>query len=182
MNLLPGLFHFYIPSFLKKKGLKELFISTAAAFNKRIPSLKGLSFENSLLKYALFTKEEVEKYIVDGGDPLNLHKGLNEHAILFGKKLRKIFFIKSFKKAVSIFELLYSFIGIDLKISGEGEISVKKCFFSNYYTPNVCAIISAIDSGVFEGISGGCRIEFRQRITEGNDCCKARIILKDRVL
>jgi hypothetical protein len=181
MYLLLRIFHSFIPSILKKKGLEELFICTAAAFNQNPPALKGISYNKSLSMYAQFTKDEVEKYILGGGDLLNLQKELNKHAVIFGQKLRKLFSIRTYKKTLYVFGQLYSFIGIDLKFSGNEELSVKKCFFSNYYTPQVCAIVSAIDSGVFEGLSGECRIEFRQRITEGQECCNASILIKDNV-
>jgi hypothetical protein len=181
LKILFGIFYFYFPSFLKKKGLKELFISTAKAYNKNIPSLKGISFKKSLQIYAQFTKSEVENYISDGGDIGILQKEFNKHAVILGQKIRTKLLINTYSRAVSFFELLYHFIDIDLKISEQGEVTVKQCYFSDYYNPQICEIISAIDTGVFEGLTGGCKIEFYQRITGGHNCCKAKIFLKDNV-
>lgn len=49
---------FYIPEFIKKKKLNELFSLTADAFQSELPELKGLSFAERLAGYALFTKEQ----------------------------------------------------------------------------------------------------------------------------
>lgn len=52
------------------------------------------------------------------------------------------------------------------------KLKVKKCFFSEYYKPDTCALASLMDSGVIEGLYGRGRLQFSQRITEGCDCCK----------
>jgi hypothetical protein len=48
----------YIPEFIKRKKLSELFCLTADAFQSELPEIMGLTFEECLLKYALFTKEQ----------------------------------------------------------------------------------------------------------------------------
>jgi len=65
--------------------------------------------------------------------------------------------------------------GIGIAVSGElpGKITLPGCFFSDYYTPSVCALMSNMDSGVVGGVMGGGRLFFSERITEGRSCCKA---------
>jgi hypothetical protein len=37
----------------------------------------------------------------------------------------------------------------------------------------VCALVSALDRGLLAGLTCGGELEFRQRITEGADSCRA---------
>ena len=53
-----------------------------------------------------------------------------------------------------------------------GEIKVSSCYFSRFYTPEQCALMSYMDSGIIAGILGGGKIEFTERITEGCGGCK----------
>jgi hypothetical protein len=69
---------------------------------------------------------------------------------------------------------LYGMIGIDFRGSPDGEVRVTSCLFSNYYTPSVCLLISALDEGLLSGLSGGGTLTFTRRLTEGHLCCEAR--------
>ena len=73
-------------------------------------------------------------------------------------------------------KILYEMLGIEFLDTGQGTITIPKCFFSQYYTDQICQLISALDEGVLAGLSGGGRLDFSQRLTEGNDCCKAQFI------
>jgi hypothetical protein len=75
-------------------------------------------------------------------------------------------------------ELVYKIIRIDLQGGPEGHILIRKCFFSHYYSYEVCRVISSLDEGLLAGISGGGRLKFDQRITEGHDCCRARLLFE----
>jgi len=56
-------------------------------------------------------------------------------------------------------------------------VTVKRCYFSQFYSGSVCDLISALDDGVFSGLSGGGRLVFSERLTEGNACCRAKLRL-----
>lgn len=68
---------------------------------------------------------------------------------------------------------LYRNIGILMDGHLPGEIKVSSCYFSRFYTPEQCALMSYMDSGIIAGILGGGKIEFTERITEGCGGCKA---------
>ena len=68
---------------------------------------------------------------------------------------------------------LYRNIGILMDGHLPGEVTVSSCFFSRFYTPEQCALMSYMDSGMIAGILGGGKIEFTERITEGCGGCKA---------
>jgi choline dehydrogenase-like flavoprotein len=70
--------------------------------------------------------------------------------------------------------VLYRGLGIDLKGSADGQIIIRRCFFARFYTPRVCALVSALDQGLMAGLAGGGELDFTQRLTEGACCCRAR--------
>ena len=54
-----------------------------------------------------------------------------------------------------------------------GEVVVTDCYFSRYYTPEQCAVMSSVDSGIIAGLCGGGTLTFTERITEGCSRCRA---------
>lgn len=162
----------YIPEFIKRKKLKDLFRLTADAFEVGLPELKGLSYNDCLSKYALFTKEQVEVYLKSGLPFEEVKQRLYQNSLVFGKKLRKSLHITTWENAVKALEVIYMLIGIDFKYGRHGEIIVRKCFFSKYYSGEVCRLISSLDEGLASGLSGGGRLCFNQRITECCSRCK----------
>ena len=70
-------------------------------------------------------------------------------------------------------KILYRMLKIEFNGSAEGEVVIRHCFFSPYYTPEVCRIISALDEGLLSGLSNGGQMVFKERITEGKTCCLA---------
>jgi len=70
--------------------------------------------------------------------------------------------------------LLYGTMGIDFRGSDDGNILIGKCAFSDFYESRTCALISALDEGLLAGLAGGGRLEFSERITDGQSRCRAR--------
>jgi len=179
MNLRLLALKIYIPSFIKKKKLEQLFDIVANAFGKPIPSLKGLSYKERLKAFALYTSKEAEKRIQAGQDPEGIKKRLFKNASILGQRLRKDLGIRSTREVMEMSSILYQILGIDFEGDASGEVTIKKCFFSDYYSPQVCQIISSLDEGVAAGLSGGGKLSFSGRITEGKDCCKARLAMPE---
>jgi hypothetical protein len=71
--------------------------------------------------------------------------------------------------------MVYGLLDIDLRGTRDGRITVRRCAFSDVYSAEICRLISALDAGLLAGLSGGDRLEFTQRITEGAPCCLARL-------
>jgi hypothetical protein len=161
-----------MPEFIKKKKLYELSLLTADAFQSELPELKGLSFAECLSKYALFTKEQAESYLQSGRPLEEVKHRLYQNSCIFGQKLRKSLHIVTWEEAVTVLKAIYKLIGIDFQYDRQGEIIIKQCFFSKYYSGEVCRLISSLDEGIAAGLSGGGRLCFNQRITEGGSCCK----------
>lgn len=164
----------YVPGFIKLRQLRELFKITAKAFGTPMPSLSGLGLDACLEQYALFTRENANTTIAHKAEiPTKDH--LYQGAYGLGCKIRAEFRINTLEEALRMSELVYKIIRIDLQGGPECRILIRKCFFSRYYSGEVCRVISSLDEGLLAGISGGGKLRFDQRITEGYDCCRARL-------
>ncbi|HYF83377.1 MAG TPA: hypothetical protein VEB00_10165 [Clostridia bacterium] len=161
----------YIPGFIKRKKLNELFCLTGYAFQSEPSEITGLSFEECLLKYALFTKEQAESYLQSRGPIEEVKNRLYQNSYIFGQNLRKSLHIATWEEAITALKVIYKLIGIDFQCDRQGEIIIKQCYFSKYYSEGVCNLISSLDEGLAAGLSGG-RLCFYERITEGGSCCK----------
>jgi hypothetical protein len=181
MNLVLKIADLYIPPFIRKKGLKNLFALTASSFGCDVPATAGLSFEESLTAYARFTNTSAERCKSTGKDPAAIQERLYSKAYEFGKTLRKLLRISTPQELMMACKILYRTIGIDFHGSQNGEITIPRCFFSKYYSAPTCRLISSIDAGILAGLSGGNTLTFSQRITEGFEACKARLAPKERV-
>ncbi|MCD7824988.1 MAG: hypothetical protein LUH14_03385 [Clostridiaceae bacterium] len=123
--------------------------------------------------YAQFTAEEAVRVIQNGDDLETLRQTLYQMAYNLGSHLRRWLSPKDEKECLAIVTLLYRNIGIQIEEEAPGTFCVRKCFFSDFYTPEVCSVISGIDRGIFAGIYRGGKLVFRERITEGCDVCRA---------
>jgi hypothetical protein len=173
MNPMLALLRLYTPGWLKKGQLKELFECTAAAFGAEAPATVGLSFDERLLEYARFTAAQAEAAMRRGDDPEALRDRLYRNAYQLGRKLRKRLRVSSAEEAMAATRILYRALRIELHGPAEGEIEVRRCLFSQFYSSQVCQVVSALDAGVVAGLSDGGRLAFYQRITEGRDRCRA---------
>ncbi|MCD8197276.1 MAG: hypothetical protein LUE24_08990 [Lachnospiraceae bacterium] len=153
--------------------LRILMWQTAKVFNTEVPKAGGRSASELLKAYAQFTAEEATRAIQNGDNLETLHQKLYQMAYTLGNRLRRWLRPKDEKDCFGIIILLYRNIGIQMEEESSGTICVCKCYFSDFYTPEVCSIISAIDQGIFAGIYQSGKLAFRERITDGCDVCRA---------
>jgi hypothetical protein len=169
MNLYLSLARLGVPDFIKKRKLAELFELTASAFQRELPELKGLSYHEMLNRYAVSSAAWAEAYLPA---PEAVKQRLFKEAVVLGQELRRQFRIKSLTEAMEMSRIIYRLLGIDFRGSADGAICIKSCLFSSYYSPSVCRIIAGLDEGLMAGLTGGDRLMFKQRITEGlPECC-----------
>ena len=171
MSILISLGLLYVPLSIRKKRLNELFQTTADAFHCSPPLLEGLTFDERLSLFAGFTRDEAEKAIAKGNES-EIKKRLYEGAFSLAIELKTTFHANTRKDIMKLARLIYKILKIDFKSKQNGAIVIKQCFFSHYYSSRVCMVISSLDEGLLEGLSGG-EFKFLQRITEGRSCCKA---------
>ncbi len=162
----------YLPEFIRKRKLQLLMDITADAFQSAPPSLQGLSYAAALHCYAIFSGEQAEKTLKNGHQA-EVGARLYENAYKLGRQLQKEFGVKTQSDLTRACRLIYQMINIDYREDAPGRVVIRHCFFSDYYSGAVCSLISALDAGLLGGLSGGGKLEFLQRITEGQICCKA---------
>ncbi|MCD8341452.1 MAG: hypothetical protein LUC87_04755 [Clostridiales bacterium] len=153
--------------------LRILLHQTARAFGVDPPKAAGRSAPKLLKAYAQLTSEEAMRALEHGDDLEALHQKLYQMACALGKHLRRWLRPKDKEDCLAVIILLYRNIGIQIEEEVPGTFCVRKCYFSAFYTPEVCAVISAIDQGIFAGVYQGGTLAFRERITEGHNVCRA---------
>jgi hypothetical protein len=177
MNLRLTLLKRTAPRFLKARLLDELTGATAAGFGSARPRWTGRSFETRLREYARFTADEAGR-VLSANDPLAaeaVKDRLRRQATELGARVRGGLRLRRPAEAVGALAVLYGHLGMDMSAGDEGEIVVRRCLFSDYFTEQVCTMVAALDEGMAAGLSGGGKLEFVERITGGAACCRARI-------
>jgi hypothetical protein len=179
MSLLIKLLPQTLPAFIRQEILKTLFEATAEAFGCPAPAYDRLSYDEYLQAYALFTREQAECALRAGGDISGLQARLYRNAYPLGEKLRRWFGVDTMEEVMELGQILYRAIGVEMRGFPQGGVTVSRCYFSAYYSAPVCGLISALDDGVFSGLSGGGRLAFSERLTEGSTCCRAKLQVEE---
>jgi hypothetical protein len=176
MNLRLLLLKRFVPLSVKTAKIRELFTLTAAAFEVALPDLSGLKYGELLGKYACFTREESNKILKNPRKAAEVRRRLHKSAVAAGLRLKDELNIKNIDEVLAASRIFYRILGIEFFGDTSGNITISKCFFSDYFSAENCGLISAMDEGVAEGLSGG-ELKFTQRITDKRDCCRAKMIL-----
>jgi predicted ArsR family transcriptional regulator len=175
MSLALRLLDGHVPGVVRRAALRALFATTAAGFGCPVPALEGLDADALLRRYAEFTRDQAEAALRDGRDVPALHDRLERGARELGARLRAGLRLHTTEDAMAAARVVYGLLDIDLRGTGRGEITVRRCPFSEVYSAEVCRLVGALDSGLLAGLSGADRLEFTQRITEGAPACLARL-------
>jgi hypothetical protein len=167
----------HTPALVKRQALLLLFRATAAAFQVEMPRLSGLSREQCLLAYARFTADQAGAALRQGGDLSALQERLYQNAYRLGRTAGWLLGSHSVDDVMALGRSLYDVLDIDFHGSDSGEITISRCYFSTFYSPETCRVMSAMDRGLLAGLAGGGELVFIERITEGRPCCRARFTL-----
>lgn len=165
----------HTPPVVKRQALLQLFRATAAAYRCEMPRLGGLSREACLEAYARFTADRAEGALRGEGDPSELHARLYKNAYHLGRRVRRWLHLRRNEDVLAVASFLYSILDIEFQGSAGGEITIGRCYFSSYYSPQVCRLMSAMDRGLLAGLSGGRELVFSGRISEGQPFCSAHL-------
>lgn len=149
-----------------------LLTATAGAFQTAIPFTGGLSCDDCLKLYARFTREQADKSIRQGNES-EVQTRLFQQALRIGRQIKADFNIHTAEDVMRMATIIYKMLKIEFRGDPQGNILIKDCFFSHYYSSGVCRLISSLDEGLLAGLSGGGKLSFSQRITEGKECCRA---------
>lgn len=175
MSLRLFLLNIFLPHKLKEETMRELFEVTARAFQVSPPVLDGLRFNDVLQTYANFTRTAAEQQIGGREDVASVKKRLHDGAFGIGERIRNELRVRSREDALKAARLLYRAIGIDFLCSKVDEVLIRRCYFSHFYSCEVCWIISSLDEGLIAGLTDGGRLWFVSRITEGDNFCLGEI-------
>ena len=157
----------HTPALLVGVQLQILLNLAARAFHAPGKSVWRRAPGQALREYAEFTVGCMRR---GGAEPENLYRS----AFDLGNRLRRLTGFTDAEDAERLIFYLYRNLQIDMDGHLPGEITVRKCYFSGFYAPEQCALMSAVDSGVMSGLLGGGTLTFTRRITEGCGSCAAR--------
>lgn len=173
MNLEGQVMRYYVPEFIRRRALRELFESTAEAFGVPTQAPPRASSGQLLDLYAMFTAEQASIALQSRRDVTPIREKLHASAYTIGTRLRHELNITSTADAMAVARAIYGVLGIDFNGRSPGEVRIDQCFFSCFYSARVCRLMSALDQGLLAGLNGGGRLEFQKRITEGAPHCAA---------
>jgi hypothetical protein len=176
MNIKLFLSQFYVPASYRKRKTAELFNITANAFGVKLAAVLPAESPDALLKrYAEFSKNQAQVILKNRrlveGTKADLFAGARAMGVCLRNELN-LTNDRDFHMATRV---IYKALKIDLEFARNGEIVIKKCFFSGFYSEKICSLMSSLDSGLIAGLSGGLKMSFYQRITERCSCCRAVI-------
>ena len=156
----------YTPAWVVCLEIRILYRTTARAFGVPEKKIPLWSAGQALRDYAAYSARCLMRCKADPGR-------IYREAYRTGERVRRLTGFTEKADLERLVFYLYRNIGILMDGHLPGEIKVSSCYFSRFYTPEQCALMSYMDSGIIAGILGGGKIEFTERITEGCGGCKA---------
>ena len=174
MSLRLALSRLYLPAVIRKRKLTELVHLTARAFDAVPPSLEGLSLDGMLRLFAEYSSEMAERARSRPEGLAEVERRLFGEASRMGREIRRELGVNTPGEAMAAARVLYRSLKIDFRGGPGGDVAIRRCFFSRFYSPTTCRLMSSLDAGVLAGLAGGGGLEFVERITEGSGCCRAR--------
>ena len=178
MSLALRVLKIYAPPAFKRITLLELYRATARAFDVAPPAGLGrLSHAALLESYAVFTKDEAERILPDPGRTALVEERLYRETRALGERLRRALKLRTSGEIMAASKMLYAALGIDFEGREPGEVTIRRCYFSRFYSGQICQVMSAMDRGLLAGLANGGQLVFSSRITEGQPCCRARFAL-----
>ena len=158
------------PQFIKRVQLQILLNITASAFSVRKKQIWQFSYGRAVREYAQFTEE-----------CMNVNQHVNPQSLYYaayrtGRRIRRITGLTDSEDLERLVFYLYQNIRTVMHGRIPGEFTVEYCYFSRFYTPQQCRVMSYMDEGMIAGICGNGNLEFTERITEGCERCQACFI------
>lgn len=146
--------------------LQLLLNAMSRAFEVPGKRIWRLPYQRALEAYTIFTENAMR---LSPANPQRLYR----EAYALGSRIRRLTGFTDNADLRRLIIFLYGNIRIAMDGVIPGEVTVSSCYFSRFYTPEQCALMSYMDSGVMAGLWGGGRLTFTARITEGCEACTA---------
>ncbi len=179
MSVRLSLAEVHVPLAMRRRALSELMRRAARAFGTEAPDIEALPFEELLRRFAAFTNEQADRLAATPEEAARAGVRLRAEAKEFGESLRRTLGVATRAEAMRAARLLYGLLGVDLKASLTGSITVRSCAFSATWGCHTCTLMAAMDEGLFAGLAGEGHLEFSTRITEGAGACVAFFTFDD---
>lgn len=158
------------PPLLQSLEVEILLHTTARAFGKETNTVWTLSPEEALREYAMFTVRCMQEH-----PDAETARRLYRDAWKLGRCIRRVTGFTQAQDLQRLIFYLYRGIGITMEGQIPGEIRIPSCYFSRYYTPYGCRLMSCMDAGIISGICDVGKLKFIRRITQGDEMCAACI-------
>src|SRR5512142_364386 len=121
MGFLVSALQIYTPEYVKQKALMQLFDSTAAAFEAKVPPISGLDWQASLALYARFTQTLAEQRLRDGREVEAVEQRLYRNAVAMGRPYGKWLRLGTVKDVMAMGRVLYRILATDFRGDARGE-------------------------------------------------------------
>jgi hypothetical protein len=133
----------------------------------------AMAVNHSLLLKALLDEVGHDKTVELGRETLF------KVGVLLGEESRRRLGVgDSIEDLFTAARVMYSVLGIRFTVEEEGgdhRIEVHRCELSEHYNELTCAVLSAVDEGVFRGLNPSASLSFERKITSGFPTCMAYI-------
>ena len=176
MNLRLMLLRLHVPASVRRAALRDLIAATASAFERDLPDTAGLTEPELLSRAIECSRAWAEEAIRTGADLDRLEGRMFREASRARPACARTppCLVRGRRPAAA--RVVYGAIGIDLRAPGMREFSIPRCAFACAYVPDVCRLMSSMDSGLIAGLTGARGLRFTERITEGAAACHALVL------
>jgi hypothetical protein len=176
MNTRLLLLRLHIPASIRRSILRDLIGATARAFEREPPDTARLTGPELMAIAIERSRSWAEEAIRTGEDLDRLHRRMFFETFELGRRSRRRLRLTSEAEGIAAARIIYDAIGIDFRHRGSGHIEVPRCAFARAYGPEVCRLMSSMDSGLIAGLTGADGLSFTERITEGATACRALVL------
>jgi hypothetical protein len=175
MSLRLRLLELHATGWVRRAAIRRLSRETAVAFGTTAHEATDVARGGSLERYVEFTARASEDVLADAAGIEAVSGRLRTNAFRLGSSMRRTLGIRTRAEAFRAVRVAYRFLDIDLDVDARGSVRVERCPFADAYSPAACDLMSALDAGLVDGLTGGGALSFSERITEGRPRCRATI-------
>lgn len=164
-----------LPARIRSFGIQALCGTFACTFDVKAPDVLLLTPEKALWAFREFSAACMEEALASPSYAAERRAALERQARDLGAKVRSVLRPRD-EELASLVRILYAAIDIDLTGQVPGTLVFHRCSFAQRYSPELCAFMSAFDSGFVGGLCGIGGLGFSARITQGAPCCQAQTL------
>lgn len=166
----------HVPASVRRSILRDLIGATARAFGRDPPDTARLTGPQLMAVAVESSRSWAEEAIRSGEHLERLQGRMFSETFELGRRSRRRLHLTTEAEGLAAARIIYGAIGIDFRRRGSGNIEVPRCAFARAYPPEVCTLMSSMDSGLIAGLTGTEGLRFTERITEGARACRALVL------